>query len=223
MKINFDKNDNIQPEPANYDKSILQFFSGGADGTFLLLQNLRCNHKVTLTYVNITNNGKKPEREKEARNLLKDDIEKFCEYFNCIKPIYMKDHSITVNYPLSRCNAPQQIIFGMFALLMGRGYDEIHMGVVLGDSMRGVNLNSDLVEVYNKNISGFIPDIKYPIADISKEVIYLTLQGYDNLLGTKFLEHITVCENIDKLCGKDKECMPCKTQQEVFKRLKWVE
>ena len=215
MKANFNNK--------NYDKSILQFFSGGADSLYLLLQNLRCNHKVTLTYVNITNNVKKPEREKQARNLLKEDIAKFCKYFNCIGPEFLKDHSITVNYALSRCPAPQQIIFAMTALLIGRSFDEIQMGVVLGDSMRGSNLNKDFVEAYRKNLSGYFPDILYPIEDVSKETIYLTLQGYDKLLGTQFLNHITVCEKVNKPCGKVKECMPCKTQQRVFKRLKWIE
>ncbi len=221
FEISIDKN-NFDNENYHYEKRILQFFSGGADSTYLLLQNLRCNRKVTATYVNIVNNQAKPEREEIARKLLKEDIDVFCNYFHCPKPVYLEDHSIEVHYALSRCGAPQQIIFGMFALLMGRDFDEIHLGVVLGDSMRGVRFYDDLVEAYRSKFRNKMPEIKYPIEDVSKESIYLTLKGYDKLLGTNFIKHITVCESVDKPCGKIKICSPCKTQQEVFKRLKWV-
>lgn len=209
---------------ARNSKSVLQFWSGGADSTYLALQNLMAGHSVTLTYVDIVNNATKVERENKARELLKKDIDIFCDYFKCQTPIYMEGHSIFVNYPLSNCRAPQQIIFAMFALLMGGYYSEVQMGVVCGDSMQGVPLNQEVVKVYRDIIDYDFPPIKYPLEYVSKEAIYLTLRGYDNLLGTKFLQHITVCESDNKQpCAKKKLCHPCKVQERVFRRLKWIE
>lgn len=207
---------------AHNGKSVLQFWSGGADSTYLVLQNLMAGNSLTLTYVDIVNNATKVERERRARELLKKDIEIFCAYFKCQKPDYMDEHSINVNYPLCRCHAPQQIIFGAFALLIGAYFDEVQMGVVVGDSMQGVSLNQDFVKIYHNHFSENFPPITYPLESVSKEAIYLTLRGYDDLLGTKFLRHITVCESVKKPCGKVKSCQPCQTQQKVFKRLKWV-
>lgn len=223
-KIKVGSDELIKNEERDSGKNILQLWSGGADSTYLLLQNLLCGHNVTATYMNIRNNHTKCLREQSARMLLQKDIERFCDYFHCHTPTYLPDHEICVNgESFGFCPAPQQIIFAMTSLLIGYGFDEIHLGVVQGDSMCGSSLNKDFVEVYKNHFYRIFPDIKYPIENISKETIYLTLQGYDKLLGTNFLQHITVCESIDKPCGKVKKCLPCKTQQEVFKRLKWVQ
>ena len=204
-------------------KNVLQFWSGGADSTYLFLQNLLCGHKVTTTYVNIMNNRTKSTREKTARKLLQKDIEKFCKHFHCQTPIYLPDHGIVVEGDsFGLCPAPQQIIFALFCLLIGKSYDTITLGVVNGDSMQGSTLNKDFLAAYKKSFYGVFPDITYPIESVSKETIYLALQGYDRTLGTNFIKHITVCESIDKPCGKVKKCLPCQTQREVFKRLKWV-
>lgn len=205
-------------------KKVLQFWSGGADSTYLLLQNLLCGHKVILTYVNIKNNRTKSEREQNARQLLQKDIEKFRRYFYCQLPIYLPDHEILVKgSSFGRCPAKQPVIFAMFALLIGTGFDEIQLGTVQGDSMCGERFNQSIVKVFNSHfLTGNFPEITYPIENISKETIYLALQGYDKLLGTSFLNHITVCESVTKPCGEEKFCLPCQTQQEVFKRLKWV-
>ena len=213
----------IQYKRINDNKHILQFWSGGADSTYLLLQNILTQRHITATYVNITNNKTKVERERNARELLKQDIATFCDYFHCPKPIYMADHSISVTgESFGRCPAPQQIIFAMFAMLIGKGYDEIQMGVVLGDSMCGCSLNSDFVEVFRRDLTPFFPDITYPIESVSKEAIYLTLKGYDDLIGTHFIEHLTCCESVGDPCGDVRACKPCQTQQEVFERLKWA-
>lgn len=136
-----------------HEKRILQFWSGGADSTYLFLQNLRTGNEITLTYVNIINNRTKVDREKTARNLLKEDIRIFCEYFNCKKPIFIADHSINIfGNSFGKCKAPQQIIFAMFSLLIGKSYDEIHLGVVLGDSMNGSTLNEDFANVYREHL-----------------------------------------------------------------------
>ncbi|MCL2675076.1 MAG: hypothetical protein FWE84_00560 [Firmicutes bacterium] len=135
----------------------------------------------------------------------------------------MGDHSISVKgESFGRCPAPQQIIFGMFALLTGSGFDEVHMGVVLGDSMYGSTFNEKLVEVCRNAFIPRFPKIFYPIQEVCKEAIYLTLQGYDELIGTNFIKNLTCCESVKTPCDKIKECQPCKTQLEVFKRLKWV-
>ena len=215
--------DPIENEQRDSGVNVLQFWSGGADSTYLFLQNLLCGHNVTATYVNIRNNRTKCTREQTARKLLQKDIEKFCNYFHCQKPIYLPDHEIYVKgESFGHCPAPQQIIFAMFALLIGRPFDTITLGVVNGDSMQGSTLNKDFIEAYTKHFLGKFPTITYPIEDVSKEAIYLTLQGYDNTIGTSFLKHITVCESVDEPCGKVKNCLPCQTQYEVFKRLKWV-
>ena len=135
----------------------------------------------------------------------------------------MGDHSISIKgESFGRCPAPQQIIFGMFALLIGKGFDEIQMGVVLGDSMCGSSFNEKLVEVYTDEFNTRFPNITYPLENVSKEAIYLTLQGYDKVIGTNFINNLTCCESIKNPCGKTKECQPCQTQAEVFERLKWV-
>lgn len=223
MSIQSNDNQHNDQEVAESGKNVLQFWSGGADSTYLLLQNLLCGHSVTTTYVQILNNRKKVDREIDARNLLADDISIFCDYFKCPKPIHLPDHEINiVGESFGDCPAPQQIIYAMFALLIGRGFDEIQIAVVNGDSMCGSPLNKDFVEVYRSNFHRRFPNVTYPIEEVSKETIYLTLQGYDKLLGTNFVKHITVCEKTDEPCGNEKECHPCQTQYEVFKRLKWI-
>lgn len=205
-------------------RKILQFWSGGADSTYLLLQNLLCGYDITTAYVSIKNNKTKCDREQKARNLLRKDIEKFCKHFHCQKPLYLPDQEICVlGDSFGYCPAPQQIIFAMFCFLIGNDYDEIMLGVVNGDSMQGSTFNKDLLRAYKKTFSGKFPDITYPIEKVSKEMEYLTLKGFDDTLGTEFIKHLTVCESVDKPCGKKKLCTPCRTQQRVFKRLKWIE
>lgn len=203
-------------------KRVLQFWSGGADSTYLVLQNLLCQNKLYLTYLDIQNNGEKPKRETTARNVLKEDISIFCDYFNLRKPIYLEDHHIKINHEIQSSGAPQQIMFAMTALLIGINYDEIQMAVVAGDSMCGSDFNKKIVEVYREHFHDDFPDITYPIQEMSKETIYLALKGYDKLLGTNFVKHITVCESVGKPCGKHKVCHPCQTQAQVLKRLKWI-
>jgi len=48
-------------------KDVFLFWSGGADSTYLLLQNLRCDYKLTVGYVDIENNKDKSIRETAAR------------------------------------------------------------------------------------------------------------------------------------------------------------
>lgn len=212
----------ISNRAKGYGKKVLQFWSGGADSTYLLLQNLLAGNQLYLTYVSIANNKNKVDREKTARKLLSDDIEIFRNYFKCEEPTFIDGNVVQYCGDFQRCNAPQQVIFAMFSFLIGKGYDEIQMGVVVGDSMCGVPLNKRLVEAYREVMDEDFPDITYPLEEVSKETIYLALKGYDELLGTHFCEHITVCERIHEPCGKDKICMPCRTQQEVFRRLGWV-
>ncbi len=112
-------------------------------------------------------------------------------------------------------------MFAMFSLLLGNDFGEIQMGVVLGDSIRGVHLNEAIVDAYKESTFHSFPPITYPIEDVSKEAIYLTLKGYDDTLGTDFIGHLTCCEQVDNPCGEKKKCHPCRTQAEVFRRLKW--
>lgn len=205
-----------------YGKHILQLWSGGADSTYLVLQNLLCHHKLFLTYLDIQNNGEKTARETAARNALKEDIKIFCDYFGLHEPTYLEDHHIKINHEIQSSGAPQQIMFAMTALLIGGRYDEVQMAVVAGDSMYGSNFNQKIVEVYRAHFNEDFPDITYPIAEMSKETIYLALKGFDRLLGTNLIRHITVCECVDKPCGKVKKCLPCKTQARVFRRIKWI-
>lgn len=205
-----------------FPKHILQFWSGGADSTYLLLQNLLCKNRLTLTYLDVQNNGKKTEREVIARDSLKEDIAKFCDHFHLTQPMYLEDHHIRINHEVQSCGAPQQIMFLMTALLIGRKYDEIQLGIVFGDSMRGSNYYNKIVAIHRRFFCKDFPDITYPIENMSKETIYLALKGYDKLLGTNFIKNLTVCESIDKPCGKDKQCNPCQTQAAVFKRLRWT-
>ena len=206
----------------NKEDSVLQFWSGGADSTYLLLQNLMCKRNVTCVYVSIINNRKKCEREAAAREKLKEDIKIFCKHFNCPEPRYYPDSAIRVSgKSFNLCPMPQQIMFAMFSLLLGNDFGEIQMGVVLGDSIRGVHLNEAIVDAYKESTFHQFRPITYPIEDVSKEAIYLTLKGYDDTLGTDFIGHLTCCEQVDKPCGEKKKCHPCRTQAEVFRRLKW--
>lgn len=225
MKLDFVSDSEVDLDDYKDSKRILLFLSGGADSLYLLLQDLRCNYTVVATYVEIANNRDKVAREQTALSLLKEDIIIFCNYFKCKRPLFLGSQSIhIVGDSFGRCAAKQQIIFAMFSLLLGHGFDEVQMGIVQGDSMCGSTFNEAVAKAYKDHfLTGQLPKITYPIEEVSKEAEYLTLKGYDDLLGTHFIEHITCCEKIDKPCGKVKECMPCQTQEAVFKRLKWAE
>ena len=204
------------------EKKVLQFWTGGADSTYLLLQNLRCQYNVTCVYVSILNNRKKCDREAAARAKLKEDVKIFCKYFVCPEPQYYPDSSIAIyGESFTDCPMPQQIMFAMFSLLIGNDFEEIQMGVVLGDSMRGVHFNEAIVDAYKESTFHPFPPITYPIEDVSKEAIYLTLKGYDDVLGTDFIGHLTCCEQVEEPCGEKKKCHPCLKQAEVFHNLKW--
>ncbi len=223
MAFNFDFGKTLDLDEYANSKKVLLFLSGGADSLYLLLQDLLCGYTVVATHVLIKNNRNKGKRERKALNLLKEDIRKFCDHFKCKQPLYLGTQSIEiVGDTFGRCAAKQPIIFAMYSLLLGHGFDEIQMGIVQGDSMCGNRFNEAVAKVYKEHfITGCFPQITYPIEQVSKEAEYLTLKGYDDVLGTHFIEHITCCEKVDDPCGKNKECHPCQTKEAVFKRLNW--
>lgn len=225
MKLDFNTDNEVDLDDYKDSKRVLLFLSGGVDSLYLLLQDLRCGYTVVTTYVEIANNRDKVKREQTALSLLKEDIIKFCDYFKCKRPLFLGSQNIEIiGNSFGRCAAKQQIIFAMFSLLLGHGYDEVQMGVVQGDSMCGNSFNEAVTQAYKDHfLTGRFPKITYPIESVTKEAEYLTLKGYDDLLGTHFIEHITCCENVDKPCGKVKECHPCQTQEAVLKWLKWIE
>lgn len=225
MEFTFNNDNSVDLEDYENSKKVLLFLSGGADSLYLLLQDLLCNYTVVVTYVEIKNNRDKVKREQAAIKLLKEDIIKFCDYFKCKRPLFLGNQSIHIlGNSFGQCAAKQQIIFAMFSLLLGHGYDEVQMGVVQGDSMCGSRFNEAVAQVYKDHfLTGRFPKITYSIEEVSKCAEYTLLKGYDDLLGTHFIEHITCCESVDKPCGEVKKCHPCKTQEAVFKRLKWVE
>lgn len=223
MELDF-KTTQLDLDDYKNSKKVLVFLSGGCDSLYLLLQDLLCGYTVVATYVEIKNNRNKVKREQTALKLLQNDIKKFCDYFKCKAPLFYGTQSIHIlGQSFGRCAAPQQVIFAMFSILLGHGFDEVQMGIVQGDSMCENKFNNDVAHAYQQNFysKGF-PHITYPIEQVSKEAEYLTLKGYDELLGTHFIQHLVCCESIDKPCGKVKKCLPCKTQHEVFKRLKWI-
>ncbi|MCM1322906.1 MAG: hypothetical protein NC218_01835 [Acetobacter sp.] len=203
-------------------KNILQFWSGGADSTYLLLQNLLAGNKVTATYIQIRNNANKTQREEEALQRLKDDVRWFCKHFGCAEPEYLNSSSIDIWFNQTPY-ATQETVFTMFAILLGDGYDEVHRGIVVGDDGNGSVFPNKCIDLYCESYGVETPHIETPLQDISKETIYLTLKGYDEVCGTNFLQHITVCEADGSPCDEHTKqlCKPCRTQAEVFKRLGW--
>ncbi len=200
---------------------ILQFWSGGADSTYLLLQNLAAGDEVTCTYIDIENNEFKTKRELVAQEKLKGDIEKFCTHFKFSIPTYNQVNRIDI-YPDEVMNGTQHIVLSMFALLLSNGYDEVHLGIVHGDDAEELTFSKNLVRLYRKEI-GKCCNIVTPINKVSKEAVYLTLKGYDDCIGTHFIEHITCCEGIEEeVCRGDYLCRPCSTQRKVFSRLGWI-
>lgn len=205
---------------------ILQFWSGGADSTYLLLQNLRCGYDVDCVYIMIADNPVKTQRELKAQELLKKDIDKFCQHFGAPHPTYLENSRIDIYFP-GHIQACQQITFAAFASMLGQcEYDEVHLGIVLGDSAHGTDLFQDFSNAVTKavNLDCPMPVIKKPIEDVSKEAIYLTLKGYDDALGTQFLKHITSCEHDGRVCNlkKGRLCEPCAARRRVFENLGWI-
>ena len=207
-------------------KKVLQFWSGGADSTYLLLQNLLNGCEVTRVYIKIENNPEKTKRELQAQKLLEKDIVKFCKHFNIKPPEGVNENSIAFGYR-EYPRASQQIVFAAFSLLLGRGYDEIQTAVVKNDWNAKFTFYEDIIRSYKKvikNDDNSFPEITMPLKDVWKEHVYLALQGYDKLLKTNFLEHLTCCEYDDVCeCLLDNPagqlCEPCQLQQEVFKRI----
>lgn len=200
-------------------KKVLLFWSGGADSTYLLLQDLRAGYEVHVVYVSILNNKLKTKRELAAIKALKQDIKKFCNFFKIALPYYEENASINIPFVYMAPNAAQEIIFISCAILLGQGFDEIHRGIVLGDSSRDCTLAKEWLDCYNNTVDT-TPNIVKPLVDVSKESIYLTLKGYDDSLNTNFINHITCCENneVDDNCGL---CIPCNTKIQVYKNLGW--
>lgn len=214
-------------------KNILQFWSGGADSTYLLLQNLLAGHSITCTYININNNENKTKREDNARAYLKADIKKFCNYFNIEVPTYADESSIYINSPAQPVVGPQQVTFAMFGILLGQGFDEVQLGVVKGDDSQDLKFAEKLTKVYTQEFGEFLscpcPKITMPIKEISKEIVYITLHGYDQVIGTNFIQHITCCEadsEFECSCSKsdfpNSLCKPCFTQYKILHKLGWL-
>ena len=209
------------------NKNIIQFWSGGADSTYLLLQNLKAGHKVTVSYIDIDNNKDKTNREHLAIKKLKKDISIFCKHYNLEKPFYTKPSHVLINHPFNKTYCyPQDIVFSMFCTFIEKDYDEIHFGKVLGDEHLDAKLQF-FNDVMKANVN-FIqscgetnvsyPKIRFPIRDVSKLAIYSLLSTYDKILNTNFINNITVCENDNKgdRCGC---CEPCQKQKKILSEL----
>lgn len=216
----------------NNTKKILQFWSGGADSTYLLLQNLRCGYDVSTVYIEIQNNVEKTQREHKAMTALLQDIYIFCKALNLKLPYQIEDSSIIINAPYFNPKAPQQVTFAAFALMLGLGFDEVHLGVVDGDSAKDTPLFDGFRQAYLSSVlfedgDQPCPKILMPLKDVNKDVIYITLASYDKLYGTQFLRHITCCEGTREstciehdVCGNHKGyCEPCSKQIEVLERI----
>lgn len=206
-------------EPLN----VLLFWSGGAKSTYLLLQDLIAGHSVTCTYVTVVNAGEVSAREKQACTLLREDIKKFCEHFQCEEPYYRPDHVLHAQISLQGCKAPESTILTMFALLTGAGYDDIQLGNNAIYSFDNTQRWNDLLtEVYRRKYDDNFPNITRPNIEVSLEQIYLTLKGYDDLLGTHFIEHVTSCSRIHGACDANDKCPSCEMREFTFERLGWI-
>lgn len=227
-KVNQHYGKSMTDKKRNSCKTVLQFWNGGANSTYLLLQNLLSGNELFLHYIDIPYQKAKRDREIAAQLSLKEDIKKFCEYFNCRLPQYAKNSKINVfsdlfdDYHLSQ---PLAIMSIALSLSIKEDFDEIH----LGNSCENYATitQQKLIKAY-----GFAyrvdSDILFPLDNVSKETVYLTLKSYDELLGTKFLEHISVCDNEFNECDTSYYCDDCKKmfcceacieREKIFKNL----
>lgn len=210
-------NDNSKRERG---KIVLQFWNGGANSTYLLLQNLLCGNSVVLNYVENLHNLAKRQREIDAQESLKKDIAIFCEYYDCLMPTYSDNSEIfALTDFYNQSLYTQQIIISLFSLIVGKEFDEVQIGNSFGHC--ATDFHKELIELCNKYF-GASSHVTFPLENASKDTIYLTLQSYDKLLGTKFIQHITVCDNLDEQCGRTLKCWSCIDQHMLFHRLKWI-
>lgn len=151
----------------NKNKTVLLFFTGGLDSTYLLWKNLEMGNTVTPVYIEIKNNKNKTKIEKQQIkyiwSLLKD---KYGDKLNSIQfgfEIGLND-SGTVSLP----QAPLWITFALYAQ-NPHLHDEIHIGYVQDDAATGSYI-ADMEKMYYSflPLTHGLAELKFPLRQKAK-------------------------------------------------------
>jgi len=175
------------------NKKVVVLFSGGLDSTYLVWDNLKKGNVVIPVYFTITNNGDKPQLE---RNRIKLLYKKFHEtYGDLIKePENVMGVEITnLGSGLHFHQVPVWILGLQFCQISY--LNEIQIGYIMNDDV--ISYINDIKKIYNsyKGILDKQIPLKFPLLKIKKELIFKELPK-------KYRDLTVTCEN-PKIIGNE--------------------
>lgn len=160
------------------------FFSGGVDSTYMAWKALKDGHDISLVYVDILNNGAKPDREKKQAGLIITELNKeFKTHLNL--EIIGRYEGIGVNFGL-----PQAALWAFnAAMCMPDKNTEVWIGYVMNDD--AISYLADINKAYKafESLNGgrTVPKLKFPLYKTCKQEIRSQLPG-------NYLELTISCE-----------------------------
>jgi 7-cyano-7-deazaguanine synthase in queuosine biosynthesis len=179
----------------------LVLWSGGADSTELVRSLLTNGHTVTTGYVSIGNNEEKSQREKAARELIKERY--FSLYSTYID--WGEIASISLEHGNRHLSLTQPALFLTSALWAADvdTFDYVAMAYVLKDD--AVSYLEDFKAIWSSykslTTSGNLPELVFPLSKTGKAQIYESLGPLTSL--------ITWCEGVDHKFDPCGACGPC--------------
>ena len=183
--------------------NIAILFSGGLDSTYLVYKNLKEGNTVYPYYVNITNNGDRPDMEfrttKKLYQVFKDEFPGLI-----YPPKEIGSFEIGVENPW-RIIQPQIWIFFLSMLQYSKNIDEFQIGYIKNDD--ALDYLKDIKKLHN-SFKGFpafenkfIP-LKFPLLKYDKYELM-------KLLPEKYSKLIVSCENAHKIGDEYVSCGTC--------------
>lgn len=195
-------------------KQVGILFSAGLDSTYLTYKTLKEGHCVYPLYVNIENNGYKPDLEKRQAKLLIDEFRNEFGYgrVETLREII----SIKIDSGRNSVGYSQIPIWLMGVLYHGMEISEVRIGYVCKDS--AVSFIDDIKRAYRwLSEAAYVkhkPVLKFPIIKLDKTEII-------DLLPRQYKELVTTCEmpifenDTFYACG---ECITCNAAKNIFGR-----
>uniref|UniRef100_A0AAU8L0F5 QueC-like queuosine biosynthesis protein n=1 Tax=Serratia phage Kevin TaxID=3161161 RepID=A0AAU8L0F5_9CAUD len=196
--------------PPHNGKTIIIFWTGGVDSTFLVFYYLMQGYTVKTQWVDITNNSGKTEAEKAARRavidemkLIFDPVKLFARFENMTAPL------MQLNFKgRSRAELPQALIW-----IFANSFYTVDSDVVLGycngdDALAFLPQIKKFIKSMNTHMLATPVNIHFPLVGMKKE-------WFAAAMPEKLLRATHSCEYVGEP-DYDKEtcqCAPCRRRR----------
>lgn len=190
------------------DKSVFVLWSGGVDGTYLILRLLHAGFRVSAAYIEIRNNKRKTLMEKQALRTLSEQISTlFPKTFGFHGTIYRASNRSANPTGIKY----KQVPYFMHALFIAPHTTYRALAYVKGDSaIKNLENIRALYNAYKLISYGDFPELIFPLRQIDKKTILSEMKTYY----PSILDNCVWCErprgNLFIPC---QGCTPCRRRQ----------